>query len=103
MRFPQLPIGSRFRLDGKTFTKDGPMTGTTENGERRLIPRSQAIEPVVDEAASTPEPTDDQTAAVDALRRELSAAFSTLSPAEAERLGKVLDQACARLLRTIDR
>ena len=28
MKFPQLPVGAQFELDGKTYTKTTPLIGT---------------------------------------------------------------------------
>ena len=52
MRFPQLPIGQRFRYQGKVFSKTGPLTASEEGtGNSRLIMKSAEVT-LLDLAAS---------------------------------------------------
>lgn len=39
MKFPQLPIGTRFEYQGKVYVKTGPIAATGEEGGQRMIPR----------------------------------------------------------------
>ncbi|MEW6677771.1 MAG: hypothetical protein AB1421_07605 [Pseudomonadota bacterium] len=39
MKFPQLPIGTRFEYDGKVYVKTGPIAASGEDGGQRMIPR----------------------------------------------------------------
>lgn len=39
MKFPQLPLGTRFEFEGKVYVKTGPIAATGEEGGQRMIPR----------------------------------------------------------------
>jgi hypothetical protein len=45
MKFHQVPVGSRFRLDGEWYVKSTPLIGTQPHGgQDRLIRRSAVVE-----------------------------------------------------------
>jgi hypothetical protein len=47
MRFPQLPLGQRFRYQGKIYRKTGPLTASEEGvGNSRLIMKSAQVTPL---------------------------------------------------------
>lgn len=47
MKFPQLPMGQRFRFQGKHYTKTGPLTASDEEtGNNRLMKKSAEILPL---------------------------------------------------------
>lgn len=47
MRFPQLPIGQRFRYQGRVYCKTGPLTASEEDtGQSRLIMKSTEVTPL---------------------------------------------------------
>ncbi len=47
MKFPQLPIGSRFEFEGVQYIKSGPLTATASDGSgQRLIKRSAIVTPL---------------------------------------------------------
>ena len=47
MKFPQLPIGAQFELDGKAYTKTTPLVGTASDGSgQRVIPRYAVLNPI---------------------------------------------------------
>jgi hypothetical protein len=61
MKFHQLPVGSRFRLDGEWYVKSTPLIGTQpHSGQDRLIRRSAVVElaegPGGDAEPSPPQP-----------------------------------------------
>lgn len=58
MKFPDLSIGTRFRFQGKTYTKVGPLAATAEDGGQRIIPRYAVLQPV-DGAPPTTAPAPD--------------------------------------------
>jgi hypothetical protein len=71
MKFPQLPLGARFRWQGEHYRKTGPMTAHAEaGGEQRLIPRSAAVEPVDN---GTPPPTGEARLSASEVRAALDA------------------------------
>lgn len=44
IRFPQLPMGRRFRYQGKIYRKTGPLTASDEDtGQSRLIMKSTEV------------------------------------------------------------
>ncbi len=45
MRFPQVPIGQRFRYQGQLYSKTGPLTASEEgSGAQRMIARAAEVE-----------------------------------------------------------
>lgn len=50
MKIHQLPMGSRFQLKGRTYTKVGPMTASDESGGVSFIPKHATLQPVPGEA-----------------------------------------------------
>lgn len=53
MKFPEIPIGTRFLLKGACHTKVGPLTARRESdGVVRMIPRSAVVTP---QGAPSPE------------------------------------------------
>ncbi|HUW28651.1 MAG TPA: hypothetical protein VMV97_08575 [Sulfuriferula sp.] len=47
MKFPQLPVGAQFELDGKTYTKVSPLVAAAEDGSgQRVIPRYAVLRPI---------------------------------------------------------
>ena len=47
MKFPQLPMGRRFRWRGAVYRKSGPVTAQAEDGSGQLmVPRSALVEPL---------------------------------------------------------
>ena len=86
MKFPQLPVGAQFELDGKTYTKTTPLIGTATDGSgQRMIPRYAVLRPIGEPVQATPAqhagPLDPD---------KVRAAFATFE-ADAMRL---LDEAC---------
>lgn len=73
MKIDQLPLGARFQLKGRTYTKVGPMTASGESGGVEFIPKHAALQPVPGEAP--PAPADAATRPLDAAR--VAAAFET--------------------------
>lgn len=45
MKINQIPLGTRFILDGKTYVKSGPMLATCD-GAQRFIPKYATLVPV---------------------------------------------------------
>lgn len=53
MKFSELPPGARFRFEGRTYTKTGPVTARDEiDGRLRMIPRYARLLPVQEERAA---------------------------------------------------
>jgi hypothetical protein len=72
VKFPEVPVGGRFRYQGETLIKIGPMTACNERGgEARLIPRSAVVTP----AGATPEVPPVAPILTPALVRKALAAF----------------------------
>ncbi|WP_058556829.1 hypothetical protein [Thiohalocapsa sp. ML1] len=97
MKFPQLPIGSRFTWQGERYCKSGPMTATVEgSGATRMVPRSAVIAPADATDAGSTEPRETSVeAALAALANRLEAYADTL-PADARAgLRAALDEAVA--------
>lgn len=46
MKIHQLPDGARFVFEGEEYVKTGPMVGTRDGGQRRLIPRHAVLRPL---------------------------------------------------------
>ncbi len=72
MKIDQLPIGSRFQLKGRTYTKVGPMTGSDESGSVVFVPKHAALQPVPGETPPPP-PPDAAAASLDGAK--VTAAF----------------------------
>lgn len=104
MRFPQLPIGQRFRWQGVTYTKTRPIGARGEaDGAERMIPRSAVVEPL---DGSPPQPPrspgtldpDSVRAAIDSLVQDIHTAHAALPSGTAERLAPALADAHRRCL-----
>lgn len=54
MKIDQLPIGARFVLNGKTFTKVGPMTAAADAGGTSFIPKHATLQALPGESAPEP-------------------------------------------------
>ncbi|MEO6146694.1 MAG: hypothetical protein ABIT70_06505 [Sulfuriferula sp.] len=55
MKFPQLPVGAQFELDGKTYTKTTPLVGTATDGSgQRMIPRYAELRSIGEPVQATP-------------------------------------------------
>lgn len=81
MKFHQLPVGSRFELDGRVFVKVTTLVAQGEaDGRQQLVRRSASVQLVEDAAAPRSEPR-------------------PLAPAE---VSERFDQFCARCLQCID-
>lgn len=99
MKFPQLPIGARFRWQGELYRKTGPMTAYAETGAgQKLIPRSAVVEPLQDGAAEPPAAAarftaDEVQAALRALTDRLRAYAQTLDGSERSTLEAHLEDA----------
>ena len=50
MKIDQIPVGARFQLKGKAFTKVGPMTAAGESGGTTFIPKHAVLQPAPGEA-----------------------------------------------------
>ncbi|MCB1955660.1 MAG: hypothetical protein KDG55_08285 [Rhodocyclaceae bacterium] len=59
MKIDQLPIGARFLLKGRVFTKVGPMTAAGDNGGTTFVPKHAVLQPLPGEAAP-PSPLPDR-------------------------------------------
>ncbi|MFZ2268358.1 MAG: hypothetical protein WAV95_12360 [Azonexus sp.] len=46
MKLQDIPIGGRFEYDGKIFTKNGPLTASSEQGGKCMIPRYANLRPL---------------------------------------------------------
>lgn len=46
MKFTLLPLGARFRFEGRIYVKTGPLTASDEAGGQRMIPRYAVLQPV---------------------------------------------------------
>jgi hypothetical protein len=98
MKFPQLPLGARFRWDGELYRKTGPMTAHAEAGRtRKLVPRSAVVEPV---EGSNPAPPSTEhfsalavQAALDAYQDSLRAYAETLEGPRRAALEQQMDAA----------
>ena len=102
MKFPQLPVGARFRYQGEIWCKTGPLAASGAGGASRMIPRSASIEPVEGDA-STPSRSPRQQALADhhqacsTLLREAAEAGPQALPALRQRL----EQAHAALVAAV--
>ena len=67
MKIDQLPIGARFQLKGRTYTKVGPMTAASESGGAVFIPKHAMLQPVPGEAPP-PAESDAVARSLDAVR-----------------------------------
>lgn len=57
MKFPQLPVGSRFAYQGETLVKTTPLVAVLEStGQQKFMPRSAEVTPLPVEGTSEPEP-----------------------------------------------
>lgn len=50
MKIDQLPLGARFEFKGRTFTKVGPMTASSDGGGAEFIPKHAVLQPLPGEA-----------------------------------------------------
>ena len=84
MKFPHLPVGSRFELDGVQYVKTGPLTASeVEGGGQRLIKRSAVVMPLEPqapggkppEAATDPLPREKVDEALQAYQQQMDALF----------------------------
>lgn len=46
MKFQLIPVGTRFRYEGRTYVKTGPLTASGDEGGQRIIPRYAVLSPV---------------------------------------------------------
>lgn len=53
MKFPQLPLGARFRYRGQIFCKSSPLAAVDADGGSRMIPRSANVEPLDEQDTAT--------------------------------------------------
>lgn len=74
MKIDQLPLGARFQLKGRNYTKVGPMTASGEGGGSVFIPKHAVLQPVPGEAPAAA-PPDPAVRPLDAAR--VRAAFET--------------------------
>lgn len=74
MKIDQLPLGARFQLKGRTYTKVGPMTASGEGGGSVFIPKHAVLQPAPGEAPLAA-PADSAARPLDAAR--VVAAFET--------------------------
>ena len=99
MKFPQLPMGQRFRWRGAVYRKSGPVTAQAEDGSGQLmVPRSAQVEPLdaadaaVGNAGRAPEAATVR-AALDDLVTQLETVADELAEPDALRLRAALAQA----------
>jgi hypothetical protein len=98
-KFPQLPMGQRFRWRGAVYRKSGPLTAQAEDGSgQQMVPRSALVEPLdaTDDTAGSmrrrPDPATIR-AALDDLLKDLEAAVDGLAEPDAEHFRTALAQA----------
>jgi hypothetical protein len=65
MKFTQLPIGARFRYQGRLYSKTSPLAASAEDGAQRLIPRSATVQPAEPTSEAAPSAPHDRRAALD--------------------------------------
>lgn len=107
MKFHLLPIGTRFRHDGRLFTKNAPLAAIDEQGNQRMIPRSAAVEIVEATAApATDTPLTDLVAAAEEYHRQCLELFGQVvdgqDPAIASQLRSALASAHDDFLKRIE-
>lgn len=56
MKIHLIPLGTRFQLKGRIYTKVGPMTASAESGGIEFIPKHATLQPVPGEAPPPPPP-----------------------------------------------
>jgi len=101
MKFPQLPMGQRFRWRGAVYRKAGPLTAHAEyDGALAMIPRSAVIELLqdgtpadADEPGTGPRHPGAVAAALDALIGHIGRVADGLAAQDAARLRDALDEA----------
>ncbi|MGM0594381.1 MAG: hypothetical protein ACQETD_07590 [Pseudomonadota bacterium] len=114
-KFTLIPVGDCFEYQGKHYSKTGPLTAVSLEGNRqRMIPRSALVAPLGDETPSAPA-TLARNVRLDA--ETVMAAFEQyhngclewlrlaeqeLTPATATQIRTALDQARARFSRQLD-
>lgn len=98
MKFPQVPVGQRFRWRGAAYRKTGPLTADAENdGAATMIPRSAVIESIEPAAAAgetipgAPLHPEAVAEALDELIGRLAVAADQLAEPDAEHLRAELD------------
>lgn len=74
MKIDQLPLGARFQLKGRTYTKVGPMTASGDGGGSVFVPKHAVLQPAPGEAPPVA-PPDPAVRALDAAR--VMGAFET--------------------------
>lgn len=79
MKIHQLPHGARFEFEGEEYVKTGPLIGTRNGGQQRLIPKYAVLKPL-DAAVAAP-----AAESVAIARADVLAAFEAFS-AECVRL-----------------
>ena len=102
MKFPQLPIGARFRWRDAEYTKNGPVTAEAQaDKSSRMIPRSASVA-VIDAAPAATQPQPIASAllqsALSDCQAEVKAACGALSEAERDNVESALAAAHERLL-----
>ncbi len=109
MKFPQLPLGQRFRWRQRTYRKTGPMVAHAEDGgQPRMIPRSAVVEPLdnsVPEPTKTAAPSLSAVAVNDALVelcRLIEGAADELGEPQAKRLRALVAHAQARFRSSLE-
>jgi hypothetical protein len=101
MKFSHLPMGARFRYQGRLYSKTSPLAATGEDGLQRLIPRSAAVEAA---EVATPAPGQDLAGALTShheMCRALLAEAAERGPGALAALTARLDEAHARLVEAV--
>lgn len=106
MKFPQLPVGARFRFQGEDYCKTSPLAASGADGAQRMIPRSALVEPLLDDAkAAKKSPATPLHKALNRYHAECRTLLQEAvagGPATLKALEHRLEQAHAELLATMD-
>lgn len=105
MKFQLLPLGARFEYEGKAYVKTGPVTASSDDGQR-MIPRHAVLKPLDGAQPETPRRGDrklDETmvkVALEAFHGECARLLQSVAenPDQAPAARAVLDAARQRFL-----
>lgn len=96
-RFNLLPVGARFDFEGRSFTKNAPLTAVDESSNRRMIPRSAIVETAENAGVPPTGAGKNLLAAADEYHRQCMNIIGQLggsaAPAELERAQAALQSA----------
>lgn len=105
MKFQLLPLGARFEYEGKAYVKTGPVTASSDDGQR-MIPRHAVLKPLDGAPVEAPKRASrklDETtvkAALEAFHGECARLLQAVAeqPDQAQAARAVLDAARQRFL-----